>query len=289
MAGAARRSQPREELLAGAAVAYGVNLASALALAIFPAARLLEWAQRPALEQAASGISARMVVDFLGAGLTNATLGINADARDLQLAMLWGLAAAAVLPFLAGLPAALLNGGLVLTYVEAPAPWSWQRFTWGCWHWFGAFILLGFIQALLAAVMSVVTVVLMVMVAGEASWLAWALAASLALYLTVMLALFEVAGVWMASRSSRNIAQAVGAAFRFLLARAIPLAALYAVALGALALVHGFYVWGVWPHLPLAFWPVVLMLQQAFILVRLAARLLRLSSVVALMAPTGAV
>src|SRR5512137_1943398 len=92
-------------------VAYGVNLVSALALAIFPAVRMLEWAQRPALEQAASGISARMVVDFLGAGITSTALGINADARDLQLAVLWVLTTAVALPFVAGLPAALFSGG----------------------------------------------------------------------------------------------------------------------------------------------------------------------------------
>ncbi len=268
-------------------VAYGVNLVSALALAIFPATRMLEWAQRPALEQAANGISARMVVDFLGAGITSTALGINADARDLQLAILWVLIVAVVLPFVVGLPAALLGGGLVLTYVESPATWSWKRFAWGCWHWFGAFTLLGLVQAIVTGLASVVAVILLA-VLGVASWLGWVVAALLAIDLAATLALFEVAGVWMISNRSRNIANALGQAFRYLLKHAALLGSLYAAALGALALAHALYVWDVWPNLPLAIWPLVLVAEQIFILVRLAARLLRLSSVAVLMAPSAA-
>ncbi len=180
------------------------------------------------------------------------------------------------------------SGGLVLTYVESPAPWSWKRFTWGCWHWFGAFILLGLVQVIVTGLASVVAVILVVMVLGEASWLGWVVAALLALDLAVTLALFEVAAVWMVSRPSRDVIRALVQAFHYVIEHAAPLAALYALALGALGLVHALYVWGVWPNLPLAFWPLVLVAEQAFILVRLAARLLRLSSVAALMASSAA-
>jgi len=263
-------------------IAYGVNLVSAGALAFFPALGLFQAAYRPALAEAANGISARMVVDFLGAGITNATLGINPDGRVLQLAVLWALVAAAVLPFLAGLPAAFLNGGLVLTYVESPAPLRLRRFAWGCWHWFVPYLVLGLGQVLFSALAGVPVVLAVAASWPRAPWVAAVVGAALAAALVAILALFEVAGVWMVSNGSRNLARAVRASFSYLVKSAGPLAVLYAVALAGLGLAHVLYTWGLWPRLPLAVWPVVLVAQQAFILIRLAAHLLRLGGCAAI-------
>ncbi len=259
-------------------VAYGVNLLSAAVLAIFPALGLFQAAYRPALAEAAQGISARMVVDFLGAGITNATLGINPDGRALQLALLWALVAAVLLPFLAWLPGAFLSGGVVLTYVESPAPWLPRRFLWACWHWFGPFLLLGLGQVIAPALIAVPAALSVAVSWQAAPWEAWIVAAVVAADLAVSLALFEVAGVWMVSHTSRHLGRALREAFRFLVRNAGPLVVVYGVALGGLGLAHALYDLGLWPHVPLAVWPVVLVVQQAFILTRLAARLLRLSA-----------
>ena len=258
--------------------AYGVNLLSAVVLAAFPALGLFQAAYRPALADAAQGISARMVVDFIGGGITNATQGINPDGRAVQLALLWALVTVVALPFLAWLPAAFLNGGLVLTYVESPAPWRPRRFLWACWHWFGPFLLLGLGQVVAPALIAVPAVVFLGAAWEQARWAAWIVAALLAADLAVSLALFEVAGVWMVSHTSRNLGRALREAFSFLFRNAGSLAVIYAVALAGLGLAHALYDLGLWPHLPLAVWPVVLVVQQAFILTRLAARLLRLSA-----------
>jgi len=259
-------------------VAYGVNVLSAAVLAIFPALGLFQAAYRPALAEAAQGISARMVIDFLGAGITNATQGINPDGRAVQLALLWALVTALALPFLAWLPAAFLNGGLVLTYVESPAPWRPRRFVWACWHWFGPFLLLGLAQVLAPALVAFPAVLFLGAAWEQAPWEAWIVVVALAADLALSLALFEVAGVWMVSHNSRHLGRALRAAFSFLIRNAVSLAVVYAVALAGLGLAHALYDLGLGPHLPLAVWPVVLVVQQAFILTRLGARLLRLSA-----------
>jgi len=263
--------------------AYGVNLISALLLALFPALGLLGAAQRPALAEAAHGISANMVIDFMGSGILNATQGLTPDGRAFQWAALWALVTAAVLPFVAGLPAAFLNGGLVLAYVESPARFTWKRFLWGCWRWFSAFLMLGLGQVLVTLLVGVPAIILIGLASGRAPWAVGGLALILALALAVSLALFELAGVWMVSRGSRNFARALWQALVYLVRHAGALAVLYALALGGLGLVHALYLWGIWPRLPLEVWPVVLVAQQAFILLRLGARLLRLSACAVLM------
>jgi hypothetical protein len=59
-------------------------------------------------------------------------------------------------------------------------------------------------------------------------------------------------------------------------------AGLYGLALALLGALHALYRWGVMAHLPLGWWPVVLLVQQAFILGRLGVRLVRLAGGVAL-------
>ena len=270
----------------GLLVVYAVNLLSAVALALLPANGLLEAARRPALTQAAGGISAGMIVDFLGAGLTNTMSGINPDGRAFQLSALWVLLAGVLLPFVAGLPAALLNGGLTLVYVEAPAPWKWKRFAWGCWHWFGSFILLGLSQVLLTVLVVAPAAVLIGVAATRWAWAGWALALLLAVVLAAGLALFETAAVWLVAQPSLNFARALWTALRYGLGQVRPLAAIYAVLLLGLGLAHLLYN-GLWPLLPLAAWPLVLVVQQGFILTRLAARLLRLGACAALIVPAA--
>jgi hypothetical protein len=147
--------------------------------------------------------------------------------------------------------------------------------------------MLGLGQVLLTVLVATPAAILMGVVASRAVWALWLLAALLAVLLAALLALFEVAGVWLVAHGSRNFAQALAAAARTLVKQAGPLAVLYALALGGLALGHGLYTGLLWPHLPLAVWPLVLMAQQAFILFRLAARLLRLSACASLVASDG--
>ena len=84
------------------------------------------------------------------------------------------------------------------------------------------FLVFGLVQALLTALVGVPAAVLMGLASSRAPWAVWALAALLAAVLAVSLALFEVAGVWMVSQSSRNFARALGAALRYLREQARP-------------------------------------------------------------------
>ena len=100
-----------------------------------------------------------LVIDVLMSPSTDAILGLGETepqpARGSQRAALVGLVTTAALPLLAGLPAAFLSGGALLTYAEHPQRFRWRRFLWGCWHWFGAFLLLGVAQTAASAVLFV--------------------------------------------------------------------------------------------------------------------------------------
>ena len=81
---------------------------------------------------------------------------------------------------------------------------------------------------------------------------------------------------------TRNIFRAFCGAVRFVFRSFPAVAGLYGLALAVLGSLHALYRWGLMAHVPLNWWPVVLLVQQAFILTRLGARLVRLAGGVAL-------
>jgi hypothetical protein len=295
-AGLSHATRHRRVLL----ILFAVNLASGLLLAALPALGLAGgFGHRPAIRQAADGVDAWLIVETLMAPLSGTALGEEGGwpelTRGLRQATLLGLATAATLPLLGWLPAAFLSGGVLLTYAEAvrlsardAAPRSaprfrWRRFLWGCWHWFGAFLLLGVVQGVTSVVLFVPLVgVAMGIVAVVGSWLTWVVVPLLALIAVLWLALVECTRIVAVMEGTRNVVRALGEAVRFVFRRPLPVAGLYGLALLLLGLLHALYRWGLMPHLSLDRWPFVFIVQQSFILARLWARLVRMAGGVAL-------
>jgi len=294
-------------------ILFAVNLFGALALAALPAWGLAAGLGcRPAIRQAADGVDAWLVIETLASWSTDGTLR--------QKTMSLGSVPAAGVALLAWLSGAFLNGGVLFTYAEdgrslsklgsspsdktSPGPqappsvdapealssngpnarrFRWRRFLWGCWHWFGAFLLLGIAQA----VASVVLFVLLVggaigAVAAVGGWLTWVVVPLLMLVAVLWLALTECTRIVAVIEGTRNVVRAFGGAIRFVLRHIPSVAGLYGPALLLLGLVHALYRWGLMPHLPLEWWALLLVVQQATIAVRLGARLVRLAGGVAL-------
>ena len=268
-------------------VLFVVNLLSALLLAALPALGLATWlGHRPAIREAADGVDAWLVVETLTAPLSGTALGEDGWpelTRRLRQATLLGLVTAAALPLLAWLPSAFLSGGLLLVYAEAPQPFRWSRFLWGCYHWFGAFLLLGVVQGLSFILLFAPAIAAAVgAVAVVGGWLAWVVVPVLVFLVIFWLALMECTRIVAVVGETRNVARAFGGAVRFVFRRPLPVAGLYGLALLLLALLHVLYRWGLMPRLPLDWWPLALVIQQAFILARLWVRLVRLAGGVAL-------
>jgi hypothetical protein len=274
---------------------FGVNLLSALLLAVLPAAGLAaEFGHRLAMRLAADGVDAWLVIETLMAPLSSTVLageGWPELTRRLQQATLVGLTTALALPLLAWLSAAFLSGGVLLTYAEAPQPFDefetqpfrWRRFLWGCYHWFGAFLLLGALQALASSVLFVPLAGIAVgAIAAAGRWLTWVVVPLLAAVAALWLAMTECTRIVAVVGQTRNIFRAFGGAVRFVFRNFPAVAGLYGLALAVLGSLHALYRWGLMAYLPLDWWPLVLIVQQAFILTRLGARLVRLAGSVAL-------
>jgi hypothetical protein len=266
---------------------FAANLASGLLLAALPALGLASWlGHRPAIRQAADGVDAWLVVETLTSPLGETALGeslLSGSPRALRQGMLLSLLTLAALPALAWLPVTFLTGGALLTYAEAPQPFRWRRFLWGCWRWWGPFSLLSLVQAGVSIVLFLPLVAVAVgAVAAVGRWLAWLAVPLLGLVAALWLALVECTRAIAVLEETRNVIRALVAAARFIFRHFPALAGLYGPMLLLLILLHALYRWGLAPRLPLAWWPLVLIVQQAFILARLWARLARIAGGVAL-------
>ncbi len=268
-------------------IMFVANLSGALLLTVLPAWSLADGlGHRPAIHQAAGGVDAWLVFETLMSANTSATLtGGSEAASEFRLTTLLAWLSMLALPFVAGLPAAFLGGGVLLTFAEAPAPFRWRRFVWGCWHWWGSFLLLSAVQVLVSTLFVPLTGALVGAVTAVGGWLAWILAPPLALLALLWLALVEFVRVAAIVGQTRNVFQALAGALRFVLSgfrNLVAVLGFYVLALSLLGLLHALYRWGLMPRLPLEMWPLVLVVQQTFILARLWARLVRMAGGVAL-------
>jgi len=266
---------------------FAVNLLSALCLAALPAATLLPAACRPAVREAADGVDAWLVVetllDPLHAQALELTDGGTAPPSGFGQAATTALLAALLVPLAAWLPSSLLGGGVLLTLVEAPQPFRLRRFLWGCWHWFGAFLLLGLAQGGLALLLFAAPGALAVgLGTAVGAWTAWGTVPLLLLGAALWLAWCELTRVVAVAKATRNVARAALSAGRFLFRRLGAVALLYGAALALLLLVHALFRLLLLPLLPLDLWPLAMVVQQFFILARLWARLVRLGGSTAL-------
>jgi hypothetical protein len=273
-------------------ILFVCNLLSALIAAALPALLVASGlGHRPAIHEAADGMDAWLVLEAAFSPL--ADMALEPQAAEPQLssglgpATLVGLLVALALPVLAWLPASFLSGGLLLTYVEALRsgvhdqglrPFRWRRFVWGCWHWWGAFLLWGAVQALAFLGIMVPAIVLGVgAVAAGGRWVAWVVAPLLGLVAVLGLMLMEWTRILAVAGGTRNLFRAFGQAARFVLRRPLAVASLYGLSLLSVGALHAVYRLGLLPVLPLDWWPLVLIVQQSFVLARLGTRLARLA------------
>lgn len=271
------------------AIVFGLNLLSALGLALLPAGVLAQaLGQRSALHAAADGVDMGLVVDALTTSLVDATLATESAAPELArmvpLLLLAGVLVSLALPVVAWLTTAFLSGGIVLTYAEAADGLRPRRFLWGCWHWFGSFLLLGLVQAALSAVVILpigLGLLTLGMATGRPLWITLAL---LALAIAVFGAVFELARVVAVVQDTRHIIRALASAVRLLVRQAGPLWAVYGLASAALAGLYALHSLAIMPRLPLRSWLLAAAIQQAVILLSIWVRLARLAGSTALTA-----
>ena len=262
-------------------ILFAVNLANALVLVALPASLLLEPAHLPAIRQAADGIDAWLAAEIMMSPLANAAIQESIEpvlSDGMQQALLLTLGTVIILPLLAWLPANFLSGGVMLTFAEAPQAFRLRRFLWGCWHWFGAFLLWGIIQALVIMIVFIPAIILVVLaISAVGSWSAWLLVPLLIFLMLFWLVLVECTRIAAVVSETRHIFWAFGRAIRFVFPNFLAIAGLYGLAILLLLLLHFLYHWGVKPYLPLSWWLLVLVVQQIFIITRLWARLARLA------------
>jgi hypothetical protein len=143
-------------------------------------------------------------------------------------------------------------------------------------------LILGLIQVLVFLALLLPAVPLILAASAGGGWPGWAAAAGLGLAALLWLVLVECTRIQAVLSGTRNIFRAFGGALRFVLRRPLPVAVLYGLVLLVVGLAHLVYRQGIMPRLSLDWWPVVLLVQQSFILLRLGSRLVRLAGGVAL-------
>lgn len=267
---------------------FSLNLVSATLLAL-PLALLMvsvlgRW---PLLiQQAAHGSTLRVVLELVLAGLASLALGTGSSAADtayaLSLTLLGGLIVAVLLPLMAWLPAAFLGGGVLLTYAEWPNSPHWRRFVWGCWRWFGLFLLVGFVQGL--GFVLVVGPFLLIgfgvyVAVGWPGWIGVGLAVLLGGVWQIWCELMRAASV-VYKRCS--LGYALGAAWQFIRQRPLSITLCFGVPFAMLLFLHLLHRWIWLPAASSTGWWVAWLYLQLSVAVRLAARLWRLASGVAL-------
>ncbi len=287
------------------------TLLSAGLLALIPAQALLDLSRRPVIADMAAGIRAWKIVDLFGQ-IGGMQVGSTSSPASTQFFLL--LLGFAVMPLVGGVVSAFLYGGMLLAYSESAAKdrlaaWrsvAWRatagvadetnlaaepqaerlsprRFLWGCWHWFGGYLALALIQALLFFGVAFLTVTLAVFLfrlgpAGTAGGIAL-----LVVVLVLWLMLFELARVRMVLNGTRNPFRGIGLAFGDLFRHLLALLAFYTAALLVLLVVQIVFRLFINPNVPLELLLLAVLVQQGFILLRLFLTGARLAGLVDLL------
>ena len=262
-------------------VLFLLNLLGGGLLALLPALELLGPAHYPAIREAAAGVPAWMAFETLLEPVTSANLVGGVASRTLSLAFQSGvlamLLALGLIPWAAWLPGCLVSGGLLLAFKGAPEAFSWKRFLWGCWHYWGAFLLLGLVQTLLTLLVGLPVGIILWTIFRLVPWSAIISVPVLLVGLIWWTAIFELAQVYLVAGEKRNIGSTLRIATKTLFQGIIPLSGYYMLSLAVLLGLHLVFRVGLMPRLPLAFWPLVLIAQQSFIWLRLWSHASRLA------------
>jgi hypothetical protein len=265
--------------------AYAFNLLSALLLLLIPAFFLLKPAQYTTIQTAADGIDTWLVTELMMSTTTYSALqGLSETLPPdwLGQSILVIVGTLLAIPLLSWLPSSFLAGGTLLTYVEAPQEFSWRRFLWGCWHWFGSFLL---INMLLGFVTQVLVILLLTGIgfafSSTGGWSNWITIPIFVLIMVPWLAILEYTRLLAVSNNTRNTFQALWKAIRLVFRRPLALMGLYALSLLTLLLMHIIFR----PLLLskfISWWPLCLIISQIFIVFRLSTRLVRWAGAVSI-------
>jgi hypothetical protein len=258
--------------------AYVLNLLSALLLVLVPALLLIGPAHYSVIATAADGIDTWLVTELLLTISTYPALqGLSGplapDWLSQSLQVIVGVLL--ILPFFVWLPASFFAGGTLLTYIEAPTKFSWQRFLWGCWHWFGAFLLanliLGIITQMLIGGLLTGIVIASSAIGSSINWI------TIPIFLLVVLLwlmTLEYTRLLAVHNNTRHMFKAFRSAVALVFHRPWALLGFYVLSLLVLLLTHllfrtllvsQFVSWGL----------VFLIVSQFFIMARLSLRLIR--------------
>lgn len=189
---------------------------------------------------------------------------------------IWGASAlllALPLWVLARLVWTWLEGGTLAEYAAAQTL-SWREFSQAGWRWFGVFIALNLMGAVLVTVIGGAALLLAVFAYMLAPALGWAVAGA-GLTLAGLIATWtEIARAIALTQNQRGVFPALGNAARAMVKRALPLAALVGGGLALYGLLYLVHRW-LMDALPLRWWLPTLFVQQAYTIARLGIRLAR--------------
>jgi hypothetical protein len=174
-----------------------------------------------------------------------------------------------------------LEGGTLAEYA-APQPLSWRAFAQAGWRWFGVFLALNLIGAVLVVVIGGAALLLTVFAYMLTPALGWAIGAAGLAVAGLIATWIEMARAVALTQNERRVFHALGGAARALFRQAAPILALAA---GGLALYGVLYLAHRWlmDILPLRWWLVTLLIQQAYTIIRLGIRLTRQAGQVGLL------
>jgi len=174
-----------------------------------------------------------------------------------------------------------LEGGALAEYAAAE-PLSWRAFAQAGWRWFGTFLTLNLIGAVLVVVTGGAALLLAVFAYTLSPALGWAIG-GVGLALAGLVATWiEISRAVALTQNQRGVFSALGNAARAMVKRALPLAALVCGGLALYGLLYLAHRWLV-DLLPLRWWLLTLVVQQAYVVVRLGIRLARQAGQVGLL------
>jgi hypothetical protein len=267
-------------------ISYTTNLMLGMAITILPGiSALLNVGHLTALRQAADGLDAWQGIDIVMSPLTDMTLGSIAGPTSmtsyLQQTTIIGVLTILAAPIIAWITRAFLYGGVLTTFEAPHRRFRMRHFIRSCWRWFGTFLVWGLAQAAVALVSVAIAAGLgagLIALAGW--WPIWLVVPAQAVIGLTLAAAFELARAAAVTADTRKIGPAFSTAIRFILNRPLVVARIYGLTSIFLLVAHLVYA-QLKPHLPLVWWPLVLVFQQAFIVFRLWIRLSRTGGAVA--------
>lgn len=252
-------------------LSYVLTTLPALLLALLTAFGWLPLTRYPAFVQLLETRSLDMLRDFVTVG-TGHGGGLWSTSALLLALPLW---------ILARLIWTWLEGGTLAEYAAAQAL-SWREFSQAGWRWFGVFLALNLTGAVFVVVIGGAALLLAVFAYMLAPALGWAVAGVGVALAGLVATWIEMARAVALTRNQRGVFPALGSAARAMVTQALPLAALVGgglVLYGLLYLMHRWFV----DVLPLHWWLLTLLIQQAYLITRLGIRLTRQAGQVGLL------